>query len=55
MKGSVDLDTLDPADFAEAYADQTEADHAAFTRARGSAAGDGGRGGVTNQRKGDGG
>ena len=55
MKGSVDLDTLDPADFAAAYADQTEADHAAFTRARGSAAGDGGRGGVTHQRKGDGG
>ena len=33
------------ADFAEAYADQTEADHAAFTRARGPAARDGGRGG----------
>ena len=86
MKGSVNLDTLDPADlapygrlcgwvlaraharsgdaaaisgylgggdsfdravadFAEAYADQTEADHAAFTRARGPAARDGGRGG----------
>ncbi|HEV2893739.1 MAG TPA: DUF2252 family protein, partial [Actinomycetota bacterium] len=43
------------ADFAEAYADQTEADYAAFTRARGSGPGDGGRGGVTNQRKGDGG
>jgi uncharacterized protein (DUF2252 family) len=96
MKGSVNLDTLDPADlvpygrlcgwvlaraharsgdaaaisgylgtgdrfdravadFAEAYADQTEADYAAFTRARGSGPGDGGRGGVTNQRKGDGG
>ncbi|HEV2870804.1 MAG TPA: DUF2252 domain-containing protein [Actinomycetota bacterium] len=96
MKGSVNLDTLDPADlvpygrlcgwvlaraharsgdaaaisgylgtgdrfdravadFAEAYADQTEADHAAFTRALGSAQGDAGRGGVTNQRKGDGG
>ncbi|MDF2741226.1 MAG: hypothetical protein K0S88_2595 [Actinomycetia bacterium] len=95
MKGSVNLDTLDPADlvpygrlcgwvlaraharsgdaaaisgylgtgdrfdravadFAEAYADQTEADYAAFTRARGSGPGDGGRGGVTNQRKGDG-
>jgi uncharacterized protein (DUF2252 family) len=80
MKGSVDLDTLDPADlvpyarlcgwvlaraharsgdaatisgylgtgdrfdqavasFAEAYADQTEADHAAFTRATGAGAG----------------
>jgi uncharacterized protein (DUF2252 family) len=96
MKGSVNLDTLDPADlvpygrlcgwvlaraharsgdaaaisgylgtgdrfdravadFAEAYADQTEADYAAFTRARGSGPGDEGRGGVTNQRKGDGG
>jgi len=96
MKGSVNLDTLDPADlvpygrlcgwvlaraharsgdaaaisgylgtgdrfdravagFAEAYADQTEADYAAFTRARGSGPADGGRGGVTNQRKGDGG
>jgi uncharacterized protein (DUF2252 family) len=95
MKGSINLDTLDPADlyhygrlcgwvlaraharsgdaaaisgylgsgdrfdravadFAEAYADQTEADYAAFARARGSAPGDGGRGGVTNQRKGDG-
>jgi hypothetical protein len=43
------------ADFAEAYADQTEADHAAFTRALGSTQGDAGRGGVTNQRKGDGG
>ena len=39
-------------DFAEAYADQTEADYAAFVRARGSASGDGGRGGSTNQRKG---
>ena len=96
MKGSVSLDTLDPADlvpygrlcgwvlaraharsgdaaaisgylgtgdrfdravadFAEAYADQTEADHAAFVRSRGSASGEKGRGGVTNQRKGDGG
>jgi len=86
MKGSVNLDTLDPADlapygrlcgwvlaraharsgdaaaitgylgggdsfdravadFAEAYADQTEADHAAFTRARGPAPLDGARGG----------
>jgi hypothetical protein len=43
------------ADFAEAYADQTEADYAAFTRARGSAPAEGGRGGGTNQRKGDGG
>ncbi|MGH3100992.1 MAG: DUF2252 family protein, partial [Thermoleophilia bacterium] len=96
MKGSVNLDTLDPADlvpygrlcgwvlaraharsgdaaaisgylgtgdrfdravadFAEAYADQTEADYAAFTRARGSAPAEAGRGGGTNQRKGDGG
>jgi uncharacterized protein (DUF2252 family) len=38
--------------FAEAYADQTEADHAAFSRARGSPAAGGGRGGGTNQRKG---
>ncbi|HEX7147717.1 MAG TPA: DUF2252 family protein, partial [Actinomycetota bacterium] len=30
------------ADFAEAYADQTEADYAAFTRARGPAPADGG-------------
>ena len=86
MKGSVNLDTLDPADlapygrlcgwvlaraharsgdaaaisgylgggdsfdravadFAEAYADQTEADHAAFTRAQGPAPPDGARGG----------
>jgi uncharacterized protein (DUF2252 family) len=93
MKGSVNLETLDPADlapygrlcgwvlaraharssdaaaiggylgsgdqfdravgtFAEAYADQTEADWAAFSRARGSAPGDGGRGAGTNQRKG---
>jgi uncharacterized protein (DUF2252 family) len=43
------------ADFAEAYADQNEADHAAFARPRGSGSEDGGRGGVTNQRKGDGG
>ena len=95
MKGSVDLDTLDPADlapygrlcgwvlaraharsgdaaaisgylgtgdrfdravaeFAEAYADQTETDQAAFARARGSAPAERGRGGDTNQRKGDG-
>jgi uncharacterized protein (DUF2252 family) len=40
------------ATFAEAYADQTEADHAAFSRARGSSSEDGGRGGGTNQRKG---
>ena len=93
MKGSVNLETLDPADlapygrlcgwvlaraharsgdaaaisgylgsgdqfdravgtFAEAYADQTEADWAAFSRARGSAPADGGRGAGTNQRKG---
>src|SRR4029453_13668650 len=43
------------ADFAEAYADQTEADYAAFTRAWGSAPAEGGRGRGTNQRKGDGG
>jgi uncharacterized protein (DUF2252 family) len=100
MKGSVDLDTLDPADlvpyarlcgwvlaraharsgdgaaisgylgsgdrfdravadFAEAYADQTEADHAAFTRwLDGFPSRDAGRGGGTNrtdQRGGDGG
>jgi uncharacterized protein (DUF2252 family) len=98
MKGSVNLDTLDPADlvpyarlcgwvlaraharsgdaaatisgylgsgdrfdravadFAEAYADQTEADYAAFTRSLdGSPSRDRGRGGGTNQRKGDGG
>jgi uncharacterized protein (DUF2252 family) len=97
MKGSVDLDTLDPADlvpyarlcgwvlaraharsgdaaaisgylgsgdrfdravaaFAEAYADQTEADYAAFTRSLdGWPSRDRGRGGGTNQRKGDGG
>jgi uncharacterized protein (DUF2252 family) len=98
MKGSVDLDTLDPADlvpyarlcgwvlaraharsgdgaaisgylgtgdrfdravadFAEAYADQTEADHAAFTRwLDGFRPRDPGRGGGTNrtdQRRGD--
>jgi hypothetical protein len=93
MKGSVNLDTIDPADlvpygqlcgwvlaraharsgdaaaisgylgggdsfdravadFAEAYADQTEADYAAFSAARDSSSGDGGRGGDTNQRKG---
>ena len=40
------------ADFAEAYADQTEADYAAFSAARDSSSGDGGRGGDTNQRKG---
>jgi uncharacterized protein (DUF2252 family) len=100
MKGSMDLDTLDPADllpyarlcgwvlaraharsgdaaaisgylgsgdrfdravaaFAEAYADQTEADHAAFARwLDGFAPRDAGRGGGTNrtdQRGGDGG
>jgi hypothetical protein len=91
MKGSVDLDTLDPADlvpyarlcgwvlaraharsgdgaaisgylgsgnrfdravadFAEAYADQTEADHAAFTRwLDGFPPRDAGRGGGTNR------
>jgi uncharacterized protein (DUF2252 family) len=47
-------DTFDQAvaAFAEAYADQTEADYAAFLAARGSTSGDGGRGGGTNQRKG---
>jgi hypothetical protein len=44
------------ADFAEAYADQTEADHAAFVRSLDGFPGpDRGRGGGTNQRKGDGG
>jgi len=38
--------------FAQAHADQTDADWAAFSRARGSAPGDGGRGAGTNQRKG---
>jgi hypothetical protein len=38
--------------FAEAYADQTEADWAAFSRTRGSAPDAGGRGAGTNQRKG---
>jgi uncharacterized protein (DUF2252 family) len=97
MKGSVDLELLDPADlvpyarlcgwvlaraharsgdavaisgylgsgdgfdravagFAEAYADQTAADHAAFVRSLdGSPSPDRGRGGGTNQRKGAGG
>lgn len=42
--------------FAEAYADQTEADYAAFTRSLdGWPSRDRGRGGGTNQRKGDGG
>jgi hypothetical protein len=47
-------DTFDRAvaAFAEAYADQTDADYAAFSAARGSSVGDGGRGGGTNQRKG---
>ena len=40
------------ATFAEAYADQTEADYAAFSAARDSSSGDAGRGGGTNQRKG---
>ena len=44
------------AGFAEAYADQTEADYAAFTRSLdGWPSRDRGRGGGTNQRKGDGG
>ena len=47
-------DTFDRAvaSFAEAYADQTESDYAAFCRARGSSMADGGRGAGTNQRKG---
>ena len=41
------------ADFAEAYADQTEADHAAFVRAgEGLTAPGAGRSAATNQRKG---
>ncbi|HEX2373389.1 MAG TPA: DUF2252 domain-containing protein [Actinomycetota bacterium] len=40
------------ATFAEAYADQTETDYAAFLRARGSPSGQRGRVGGTNQRKG---
>ena len=41
------------ADFAEAYADQTEADHAAFVAAGGGLAAPGpGRSAGTNQRKG---
>jgi uncharacterized protein (DUF2252 family) len=50
--GSSDRFDRAVATFAEAYAVQTEADHAAFSRARGSPAPDGGRGGGTNQRKG---
>jgi uncharacterized protein (DUF2252 family) len=47
-------DTFDQAvaTFAEAYADQTDADHTAFSAAQGSSSADGGRGGGTNQRKG---
>jgi Uncharacterized protein conserved in bacteria (DUF2252) len=42
--------------FAEAYAERTEADHAAFVRwLDGFPSRDAGRGGGTNQRKGDGG
>jgi hypothetical protein len=50
--GSGDVFDRALCDFAEAYADQSEADYAAFRRARGSPAGDGGRGGSANQRKG---
>ena len=50
--GSSDRFDRAVARFAEAYADQSEADYAAFRRARGSPAGDGGRGGSANQRKG---
>jgi uncharacterized protein (DUF2252 family) len=50
--GSSDRFDRAAASFAEAYADQSEADYAAFRRARGSPAGDGGRGGSANQRKG---
>jgi Uncharacterized protein conserved in bacteria (DUF2252) len=50
--GSSDRFDRAVASFAEAYADQSEADYAAFRRARGSPAGDGGRGGSANQRKG---
>ena len=89
MKGTVNLETLDPSDLAPygrlcgwvlaraharsgdaaaisgylgsgdkfdravgSFADQTEADWAAFSRTRGSAPGAGGRGASTNQRKG---
>jgi uncharacterized protein (DUF2252 family) len=50
--GSSDRFDRAVASFAEAYADQSEADYAAFRRARGSPAGDAGRGGSANQRKG---
>jgi uncharacterized protein (DUF2252 family) len=50
--GSSDRFDQAVATFAMAYADQTEADHAAFSAAQGSSSGDGGRGGGTNQRKG---
>jgi uncharacterized protein (DUF2252 family) len=50
--GSSDRFDRAVASFAEAHADQSEADYAAFRRARGSPAGDGGRGGSANQRKG---
>jgi uncharacterized protein (DUF2252 family) len=50
--GSSDRFDRAVASFAEAYADQSEADYAAFRRARGSPATDGGRGGSANQRKG---
>ena len=50
--GSSDRFDRAAASFAEAYADQSEADYAAFRRARGSPAGDGGRDGSANQRKG---
>ena len=50
--GSSDRFDQAVATFAEAYADQTEADYAAFSAAGDSSSGDGGRGGGTNQRKG---
>jgi uncharacterized protein (DUF2252 family) len=50
--GSSDRFDQAVATFAEAYADQTEADYAAFSAARDSSSGDAGRGGGTNQRKG---
>jgi uncharacterized protein (DUF2252 family) len=50
--GSSDRFDRAVASFAEAYAEQSEADYAAFRRARGSPAGDAGRGGSANQRKG---
>jgi uncharacterized protein (DUF2252 family) len=50
--GSSDRFDRAVADFADAYADQSEADFTAFRRARGSPSGDAGRDGSANQRKG---